>query len=234
MIKIVKIDPNDFVHSFNKTYKFFDPNSSKTFLIDAIQKIKTEIHSNHSNYSDDEKNALIIAGIFFRGILDYLTIKTIIQSPDWLNSSKSLEVLWTLICDCEERLSFQTNLHGPLIYEIHSSIFKIKTHIKENYGPGIYASPEFKCKRSLCSLCGQNIKKCDHIPGQLYGGRWCNEIPEDIELLGVSLVTNPEDNRCRIWPWNMDEKDNTAQMAIFTNFQLDDFLSDDDWLKKIM
>jgi len=59
-------------------------------------------------------------------------------------------------------------------------------------------SPEWIVRKWECSICHENLEECPHEVGKRYGTLICSMIATDIEGTGLSLVTLPEDPRCRI------------------------------------
>lgn len=60
------------------------------------------------------------------------------------------------------------------------------------------ASAGFIFKEESCSICGQDPRLCEHIPGRLYAGRYCFLTVSQAELLEVSLVRNPAQPECML------------------------------------
>lgn len=58
----------------------------------------------------------------------------------------------------------------------------------------VFFSPELVKKSKKCSICDATVgpwSGCGHEPGRVYGGRECYRIVQGVELLGISLVTDP-------------------------------------------
>lgn len=58
----------------------------------------------------------------------------------------------------------------------------------------VFASPGFRYTDWKCSLCGKKstpVSPCGHTPGKVYEGELCTRIITAVELLEISLVTNP-------------------------------------------
>ena len=91
-------------------------------------------------------------------------------------------------------------------------------------GPGMYMSPEILVKKELCSVCQQDNKGCDHIPGHLYAGVRCFGIVQDSDLKSISMVMNPRDRRCRIWPWRY-KSGTRFESVVATMFRLETSLT---------
>ena len=84
-------------------------------------------------------------------------------------------------------------------------------------------SPEIMIEKEYCRICKDDARACLHIPGRLYDGKMCSTIPQHPQILSVSMVTIPQDPRCRVWPWQM--KDNKEFHAtVMTLFKIDDWL----------
>lgn len=58
----------------------------------------------------------------------------------------------------------------------------------------IFASPEILALEKKCGICGTSISvrnTCGHRVGQIYGGKMCSRVVTKMELLGLSMVTDP-------------------------------------------
>jgi len=58
----------------------------------------------------------------------------------------------------------------------------------------LFFSPEMIVRRHECSICHADVtpwSDCGHEPGVVYMGQCCYRIARDVELLSISLVTNP-------------------------------------------
>ena len=62
-----------------------------------------------------------------------------------------------------------------------------------------FVSPSFVVSKSSCSICDDDMYKCNHIPGFAYNGEFCVERVENISAADhVALVDHPEDKKRRI------------------------------------
>lgn len=71
------------------------------------------------------------------------------------------------------------------------------SQFKKLYPYHLFFSREGVIKGSKCSICGKGISlrtKCNHATGEIYDGKMRCEIITDYELIGGSLVENPEDH----------------------------------------
>lgn len=206
---------------------------SRKFLVEVLVSLRGELKSRGDLYSKDEKDLLFATGVSLRGILDYINIRQIIETENWLKDTKLLDLVWTRMCDCRDRIeSYPGLLQGVLVSSAESLLKELEKFYYENFGHGLYMSPEIKVKKRICSICKENIKLCDHIPGRLYGGIMARQIMAEMEPISVSIVENPEDLRCRMWPWNFDEKTSGCTVPILSIFYVDDFIQDEQWPKE--
>ena len=60
----------------------------------------------------------------------------------------------------------------------------------------IFGSREAIVRKAHCSICGNVFSMrngCGHVSGKLYMGQMCTQIIDKMELVAISIVTNPED-----------------------------------------
>lgn len=65
---------------------------------------------------------------------------------------------------------------------------------QELYPYKVFGSPEIIHKRVVCSICGKTMipfSDCFHITGKVYDGEMCFGNVEEMDFLGVSVVTKP-------------------------------------------
>jgi hypothetical protein len=75
----------------------------------------------------------------------------------------------------------------------------------------VFSSAGFIVSKSICSICNENYIDCEHIKGQAYLGKLCQQkILEISELEEVSFVENPVDKRCRIVSYQENGKNYDA------------------------
>lgn len=228
----MKIDLQDIIGNFAKEISLGETESIRSFLIATIQDIRNELKEHRENYTEQENNTNYIAAVSFRGVLDYVNLLEMTSRPNWERDPKSLEKVWIRLWDCKERIeAHNPGLAGAYIDGIKDFLNHLFEYYFSCFGPGMYMSPDLKVKLRLCTVCGNNIKKCDHVPGRLYNGEMCRQLLTDVEARSVSLVSNPRDPRCRIWPWNMESDGESCQVLVLALFSVDDFLQDDPWPK---
>lgn len=76
--------------------------------------------------------------------------------------------------------------------------------IIEQFPQQWFGSLETLIKKVECSICGKDMRECNHIKGRAYNGEPCIAIVRDMEIIGLSLTTNPLDPRCRLVPVDSD------------------------------
>ncbi|KXX71677.1 YecA family protein [Flammeovirga sp. SJP92] len=87
----------------------------------------------------------------------------------------------------------------------------------------LFASSELLKKKKECSVCGKVISirnSCGHVVGEIYNGEMCHRVVTDIEILGISLVQNPENKFAVMF---MTDKDTGEQIDQY-NYQTVDYL----------
>lgn len=188
----------------------------------------------NDNCSDSElKNKALVVGILFRGIQNLIELHELTKSSNWTSQPKIVEKAWISLCDCKERINYASNcIASNCLTDLQNRIKYFENAFLEKYGHGVYMSPEILIKTLRCNICNKDLTSCEHISGAIYNGALCTGVVEEIIPENVSIVDNPKDFRCRIWPWNvnkMSENDssNTVRAAILSSFRLDDFIYSD-------
>ncbi|NCS94529.1 MAG: hypothetical protein GW761_12090 [Leptospira sp.] len=210
-----------------KTYIELKQNDrAKKLLKSVIYRINKKIIKNKQIEETARNNALHEC-IILRGIIDFTDIDSIMRSTSVITDHDTLENLWILLWDCRERILVKNYIpESQILVNILKELDLIEAKFDENYGKGIYTSMVTKIKSEICSICKENIKLCDHKAGSFYNGIRCIGIVEDFELITSDIVENPEDKRCRIWPWRVKEVDGKKiieQVIIHRIFKVDDF-----------
>ena len=70
-----------------------------------------------------------------------------------------------------------------------------------------FMSRETVIKKESCSICGRinTVRsRCEHEVGELYMGEMCSRKVEDLEFLGMAIVTNPFDKYTVLFPQDME------------------------------
>ncbi|MGW7195832.1 hypothetical protein [Streptomyces chryseus] len=71
-------------------------------------------------------------------------------------------------------------------------------------------SPEIRVLESECSICNLDPEECDHLPGEMYGGRECMSVITKAEVTAVAIVANP---RQLITRFNSISAGTTAELS---------------------
>jgi len=173
-----------------------------------------------------ENNGAYITGVLFKGLIEFIQLADLTRDQKWHLNNKRTEKVWTLMWNCIDRFDFSSStLNYEGFTRIRNKLEELRKIFIDYFGPGFYSSPEILIRNESCGICKKDIRACPHMPGRLYNGTICHSIPQHIELKSVSLVTLPEDPRCRIWPWNMNT-DKSFHVVVMTLFHIDDWLTD--------
>jgi len=107
---------------------------------------------------------------------------------------------WDALIDAQMAVLCATRTHevpAPLA----SRLSKLEILEKLLFPPLTFVSAGFVCKKSSCSICGQEYGSCDHLQGRPYMGELCAKVIEEIGDSGfthVALMEQPADKRCRV------------------------------------
>ena len=133
----------------------------------------------------------------------------------------AVELAWDYAHDARDRLIRNLKLNEEYVEEITKRIEYVLNSIGEQYGEGMYNSWEVKFSNVVCTICQQDIRGCDHIPGHWYDDMQCRYKADKLELVASAIVDNPRDPRCRIWPWKIEKKDGVIfDVPMFKLFEL--------------
>lgn len=163
--------------------------------------------------------------ILAKGLQNIAELVPLTKEAYWPEDNKKTEIIWCKLWEAKERLSYFKNhwLGDDILSEIIEPLDRLESYFYDTFGVGLYFSTDIIIKKALCSICGQNIKGCEHLAGNIYGGIPCKEIVKDMLFESVSIVRSPYDMRCRIWPWNMKE-DRTVTGMIMSLNTIDSFI----------
>jgi hypothetical protein len=190
---------------------------------DIIQQCKTIISDNTGSSDGVFKERIRVIAILFRGLLDLLDV-SVMKKSGWLKNNELVEKIWVRMIDSEDRLEYAKSYCRSLIGDdLLKSVYDLEKEFFDNFGHGYYASTELKIEHTLCSICGQDFRSCAHVSGDIYDGVMCQQKVDGVSLSSVSLVRNPADRRCRVWPWQVNQGGSSTINAM-TLFRIDDFL----------
>lgn len=168
--------------------------SKKKILFDESVNEKIEQYRINAIDQEDEKNAN-----YFWCLREIFNIqKEFVSAIEDLNSKK-FEEAWILfekidieIGNLEQNFDvFQEKDKYQIVF-----IKRIISEYQKLFPYQYFFSRENIIKREECSICGKVISlrnSCGHKPGKLYMGELCSRIVTDMELKGISIVTDPFD-----------------------------------------
>lgn len=196
----------EFAKQFHDIESIKDSNLQRARTIGLLKRIRRKWARYKSKYED--ANELFVLAMVVRTYLDYQKLLCDTRNKKWYEDQTGIEEVWDKLCDLNDRLGYVSGkAEGHAISKMQNKAASLDNWFLINYGSGMYSSPEMICKKVECSICGNNIKSCNHIHGRLYNGIRCVETPKDCELRSVSLVKVPRDKRCRVWPWQLEKND---------------------------
>jgi len=103
---------------------------------------------------------------------------------------------WRILEQCEIHIIFLEK-HFDITSDEKFHLLWIKNTVKKIQSIFPYTwfmSTEMLEKKIKCGICGEIIsirRHCGHEVGQIYDGKMCTRIIEDMELLGIAFVQNP-------------------------------------------
>lgn len=168
--------------------------SKKKILFDESVNEKIEQYRINAIDQEDEKNAN-----YFWCLREIFNIqKGFVSAIEDLNSKK-FEEAWSLFEKIDIEIGNLEQNFDVFQEEDKYQIVFIKRIISEYqklFPYQYFFSRENIIKREECSICGKVISlrnSCGHKPGKLYMGELCSRIVTDMELKGISIVTDPFD-----------------------------------------
>jgi len=210
-----------------------DYTNCKIILNRSIDSIRTILVDRPWGKYNDYYNNILIFGIIFKCILDLLEIIELTSNKDWVRKNKTIEDIWSKLHDCKDRLYYIKNHTSDDFFNfIDLNLQNLERVFKHNYGESLYMSVEFVYE-PICNVCLKDIRACEHEANSIYNGVLCKIMRKGLKMKCSNVVNEPHDYRCRIWPWNIDTKENnesnmnsTFEAPIFTFFTVDNFLDD--------
>lgn len=179
---------------------------------EAIIRGIRRTHQSHSDLAIASPEVMYRVRLALNALRDVANLELIMANSSWISYPKAVVAAWQLSHDANERLRCLGNIDSDTRSKCLNAIRRVWTSIQERYGEGLYNSCEFVFDSLVCTICKSDLRGCDHIPGRWYEDQLCQGRAEGIELVASSLVRNPRDPRCRIWPWQWDES-----LSVFHN-----------------
>ena len=103
---------------------------------------------------------------------------------------------WCDLGQCEIKCnSLEKNSAEDFLIKSRTKLIKDKVLKWQSLFPYcMFLSPEFTVGYYTCSICEHKIRprsRCEHKNGKIYNGEVCCHVAHDMEIRGLSLVTNP-------------------------------------------
>jgi len=213
---------NDTMNVCRRCLEAGDPWKARLAASSAAMHCHSILQEQRADLTGDEKSAVLLLGILSAAYRDFADCFELLKKRALKH--KEVEQLWTRLIDCQERTeAVQGLLGGPGLDWLVAQASGAYDHFVRQFGPGEhFFSPIIIVKRESCSICGKDLRGCPHRAGVIYDGKRCRGVVEDMEMRSCDLVRVPRDRRCRVWPWNFDEKSKQFSAAVFTMFDTDD------------
>lgn len=193
----------------------------------TLDTMKNTLRNTKSGTDPMVRNKALILGILFRGLTDFIDLMKDTLSREWILNHDLVEKVWTKMWDCKQRIEYVTNFCDiEILSWVLVEIGNLEKAFLDALGPGYYFSTEIIAKKEICNICNLDYRSCEHISGNIYEGIICTTKRQDFQLKSVSIVENPADPRCRIWPWQIEEGGKIIKGHILTIFRKDDFMEE--------
>jgi len=191
-----------------------DGNFSLEDYKNELQEIKNDFVN--KNYQIEAKQIWIYQTI--------IEVHSLYQNAFELLKNKKHYEGWCALERAEIELNslkrhFQYNKKQFNLWQIEKSIRNMQIIFPYR----LFSSIELLIKEEECTVCNQKVsirKPCGHIAGEIYNGEICGRKVTDLEMLGLALVTNPENKFAVMFP--TDEK--TGEKIDRYNYYAVDFL----------
>jgi hypothetical protein len=203
-------------------------------LLENIRSTRTVLKERPWGEFDDFYNNILILGIISKCFLDLLELIRYTANNNWFYKNKQIEDIWSKMVDCKERLLYVKEYLTEEYFEfIRFHIINLENVYRHNFGDALYMSTEF-IYDPICSICLKDLRSCEHERNRIYNGKLCKVLRKNLIVESYNLVHHPFDHRCRIWPWNINTKENskdkidtTFSALVFTIFAVDNFLDEE-------
>jgi hypothetical protein len=121
--------------------------------------------------------------------------------------TKEYDLAWSCLIESIDHIDFATLAHcaGKKIADHRQVLFAIEQTM---FPEQIFCSPQFVYGMIRCSVCGEALDSCSHLEREVYMGKRCFPIIDEIEdLLEVSILSKekPKDKRCRVGSYTWQE-----------------------------
>lgn len=230
----VIIEANKTLHKFHCLFVKQEFEFVKAKLIEEIKSYRDKFLAVNGMENEDTKNSLLLMGILHKAFYELVEIILFMKDEEWLLDKLGVKLAWHKLWNCRERITFVSYyLDGEFINWVFTILKIVDEEFLENFGHGKYSSPTIVSKSITCNICRKDFRKCSHRVGKIYNGVICSSLKDISKVEDVSIVHNPQDPRCRIWPWELGENrgqngdiDIQIRTIVMVAFRLDDFLTD--------
>lgn len=171
-----------------------------------ITELKKKYNEKHLRNESEYTYAYVFL-ILAKALQDVIELVPLTKEKYWPEDGKKTEAIWCKLWDAKERFSYFKKhwLGDDIVGMITAKLDELESYFYDTFGKGLYFSPDIIIKEAFCNVCGQNIKACMHLPGNIYAGTVCKEEVSDMKFESISIVMSPYDMRCRLWAWNLKE-----------------------------
>lgn len=212
------------LHKWQDAYFSRDFARCTTICEAYLSELKDRYLANE--FKGEEATWVYVFLILIKGLNDMSDLAEATMDPGWIENDKKVEAIWCKLWITRDRFDFfQAHCLEPnILKRFTSRLDGLESFFYDEFGAGLYFSPEIRIKKSKCSVCDKNIKACEHLIGNVYEGKHCQEVVVDAEFQTISIVKSPHDMRCRIWPWNVERDEMTVKGMFMCLETIDDFL----------
>ncbi|TWT55488.1 hypothetical protein [Allorhodopirellula solitaria] len=187
----------------------------------TIIAIREAVSRDRAAKTLEEEEYILGCRVLLNALRDLANIGLTTRHPDWIKYPKAVEVCWDLSHDARERLTSYSGIDLDFARRWATRATELIQDIDSAFGPGLYCSWEMEFDGLICSICGNDVRGCEHIPGKRYGRKRCALTPKGGQPRAIAIVENPRDPRCRIWPWaKRREEDGHAVVSDIPIFKL--------------
>lgn len=230
----VILEANQTLHELHCLFVKQEFEFVKAKLLEEIKIYRDKFLALNQVGNEEAKNSILLMGILHKAFYELVEVIMFMKDEKWLLDKIIVKLTWHKLWNCKERIDFVSYyIDGEFINWVCTIIKIIDEEFLEYFGHGKYSSPTIVCKSIICNICRDDFRKCSHRAGKIYNGSICSPVKDISKVEDVSIVHNPQDPRCRIWPWELDENrgqngdiDIQIRTTVMVAFRLDDFLTD--------
>jgi hypothetical protein len=164
---------------------------------EVIQKIEA-----FSLYNATMKAAAVEAGNedFANVCLGIESVSTALRSEIlmWvLLKQDKPDAAWDELVTAQIATADAIRAHGGF-HQLEDAVERLDTLEEVVFPPQVYLSMGTTVGRKICSICGDDYFKCEHISGRPYWGEFCRTVLRNVVPDHVAIVKEPANKRCRV------------------------------------